>query len=403
MRRIVGEAMAAGAAGFSSSHAATHLDLAGRPVPSRLSSLEELVALVEEAGRAGGASIGYLPGSVVTGGLDHADEDLLLRLFDAGGIPVVIQGLGAKSKVDAPTEGWGEAQDFLGRAQSAGAAVYSMTMSKPYNRTFTLAGGTTLYEGAPRFHAMFVEAGDVVARMALLSDPSFRTRVRDALTLLNDDPDKGPVLAPPTFERLFVNKASRPENQQIMAQSLAHTAAARGVHAMDLMLDIALSEDLAVEFVWKTESPEWIEGTRMAQRDPHMIIGTTDGGAHLDRDDGAEATSYFLRYWVREWGAFTLEEGIRQLTAVPAALAGFVGRGSLRIGCAADMMIFDPDVISPGAKTFEHDFPSGAGRWTSSPNGVSYTIVNGVPVVVDGKLQPDAGRPGSILRPNARG
>jgi N-acyl-D-aspartate/D-glutamate deacylase len=171
------------------------------------------------------------------------------------------------------------------------------------------------------------------------------------------------------------------------------------VHPTDAMIDIALSEDLTTEFLWRTETQEWIDGTREAQADPHMVVGTSDGGAHLDRDDGAESSSYFLRYWVREWGGFTLEEGVRQITALPAALCGFADRGLLLPNYAADVFIFDPDAIGPSYKAFVHDFPNGEGRWMSKPEGVHATIVNGTPIVIDGELQPDAGLPGQVLRP----
>ena len=149
---------------------------------------------------------------------------------------------------------------------------------------------------------------------------------------------------------LHVNKVAKPENDKLVGRSLVDIAAERGVHPTDAFLDIAASEDLAVEFLWKTETPEWIEGTKIAQDDPHMIVGTSDGGAHLDRDDGAEAHTWFLKHWVREWGGFTLEEGVRQITAIPAALCGFTDRGLLLTGYAADIMIFDPDTVGPDQK-----------------------------------------------------
>ena len=90
--------MAAGAAGLSSSAAPTHLDLDGRPVPSRLSDREEMAALVEEVGRAGAGSIAYLPSSAI-GGLDDVDMDYLVRLGQVSGLPVIIQGLGGRNKV----------------------------------------------------------------------------------------------------------------------------------------------------------------------------------------------------------------------------------------------------------------------------------------------------------------
>ncbi|MBA2281831.1 MAG: amidohydrolase family protein [Acidimicrobiia bacterium] len=400
MVAIVRDAMAAGAAGFSSTHSPTHFDSADRPVPSRLSSMDELRALVEAAGRGGaGGSIAYLPGSAV-GGITADDEELLIDLALSSRLPVVIQGLGARSKVDAPTAGWDNAKRFVDDATSRGAAVYSMAMSKPFNRTFDLAAGTKLYEGALQFHRMFTEAPAFAERIVLLQDPAFREAIRDSVDNPNRDGSLGATLPPPHWSVLHVNKVTKAENEKFVGRSLVDIAAELGVHPTDAMVDIALSEDLATEFVWRTETPEWIEGTKIAQDDPHMIVGTSDGGAHLDRDDGAEAHTWFLEHWVREWRGFTLEEGVRQITAIPAALCGFTDRGLVLPGYAADLMIFDPDTVGPDHKEFVHDFPNGAGRWTSKPKGVHATIVNGVPIVLDGELQPDAGLPGHVLRPN---
>jgi N-acyl-D-amino-acid deacylase len=403
MARIVAEAMAAGAAGFSSTHSPTHFDSADRPVPSRLSSLAELRALAEAAGRAGagGGSLAYLPGSAV-GGITPEDESLLIDLSLAARMPVIIQGLGARSKVDAPTAGWDNAKRFVDEATARGAAVYSMAMSKPFNRTFDLAAGTKLYEGALQFNRLFTEASTVEERLALIADPAFRDAARDSVEQPNRDPAAGPTLPPPHWSVLHVNRVSRPENEKFVGRSLLDIAGELGVHPTDAMLDIAASEDLAVEFLWKTETPEWIEGTKVAQDDPHMIVGTSDGGAHLDRDDGAEAHTWFLQHWVREWQGFTLEEGVRQITAIPAALCGLVDRGLVLPGHAADLFIFDPDTVGPDRKWLAHDFPNGAARWTSRPKGVQATIVNGVPIVLDGELQPDAGLPGQVLAPNGR-
>ncbi len=400
MAAIVADAMRAGAAGFSSSHSPTHFDSADRPIPSRLASVTELERLVAAAGRsARGGSIAYLPFSAV-GGITPDDEQLLIRMSLSARLPVVIQGLGARSKVDAPTASWENGKRFVDEATSLGAAVYSLVLSKPFNRTFDLAAGTRLYEGALEFHRMFTEASTVAERSALLRDPSFRDAIRHSVENPNRDGAKGPTLPPPHWSVLHVNKVSRPENEKYLGRSLVDIAAELGVHPTDAMLDIALSEDLTTEFIWKTETPEWIEGTNIAQSDPHMLVGTSDGGAHLDRDDGAEAHSYFLRYWVREWGGFTLEEGVRQITAIPAALCGFNDRGLLLPGYAADVYVFDPDTIGPAHKEFVHDFPNGAGRWTSKPDGAYATIVNGTPIVIDNELQPDAGLPGHVLRPN---
>ncbi len=119
-------------------------------------------------------------------------------------MPVVIQGLGARSKIDAPTAGWEEAKLFVDDATARGASVHSMVMAKPFNRTFTLAAGTTLYEGVPAFDRMFKEARTVADRMALLRDPGYRDAVRWAVENPNKDPDAGPTLPPPNWHVLLV-------------------------------------------------------------------------------------------------------------------------------------------------------------------------------------------------------
>lgn len=400
MKALIREAMDAGAAGLSSTHAPTHLDAADRPVPSRLATREELAELVGEVGRCNRGSISYLPYSSI-GGLDAEDGDYLIDLALGSRLPIIIQGLGARSKVDAPTATWEHSKAYLDRARGQGAGVYSMLMAQPFNRRFSLAEGTGLYDGVPAFARLFAEASTVEERKAMLADPAYRDEIRHAVENPNTDAEKGSTLPPPHFNVLQVYSATRPENQELIDRSLAEVAEERGMAPMDLMIEVALSEDLAPEFVWRTETQEWRDGTYVASLHPNMIIGTSDGGAHLGRDDGATFSSYFFRYWVREWGKWELEEAIRQLTQQPAALLGLSDRGMLLPGYAADIMIFDPETIGPGSKDFVNDFPNGVGRWSSRPEGVSATIVNGVPIVRDGELVDGCGFPGEVVSPAA--
>ena len=125
-----------------------------------------------------------------------------------------------------------------------------------------------------------------------------------------------------------------------------------------------------------------------------MIVGTSDGGAHLDRDDGAEVDATSSRTGCGS-GAASPSRRACGRSPDPAALCGFTDRGMLLPGYAADIMIFDPDTVGPRTKkSLAHDFPNGEARWTPEPEGVHATIVNGVPIVIDGELQADAGLPG---------
>jgi N-acyl-D-aspartate/D-glutamate deacylase len=394
MRGLVREAMTAGAAGLSSSAAPTHFDLDDRPVPSRVADRDELAALVEAAGDAGGGSIAFLPASAI-GGLDAEDERYLVRLATVSGLPVVIQGLGGRNKVDAPTATWEAAKAFLDRATAAGAPVYSMLIARPFDRPIVV--------DETNFHYLAVPAWDRMLklphreRLARLGDPAARDELRDAVEHYNRDPAKGTTVPPPLWDAVFVDEVAKPEHRPLQGRSIRELADERGVAPADALLDLARAEDLATRFRWRTESPDWTAAVGEAQLDPRMIIGTSDGGAHLARDDGADWSSYFLRSWVLDRHVWSLEEGIRQITQVPAALLGLTDRGVLRPGGWADLMVFDPDAIGPWRKEFVHDLPGGVGRFKAWGRGVAATVVNGVPIVRDGEL---TGRlPGRVVAP----
>jgi N-acyl-D-aspartate/D-glutamate deacylase len=396
MAALLHEALDAGAAGFSSSASPTHLDTSGKPVPSRLAEEAELMALADELGRHGAGSLAFLPKSSV-GGLDDADKELLIRLAKASGVPVVIQGLGGRNKVDAPTATWEASKEFLDRAAEQGAAVFSMLITRPFDRAFAVDETNLHYLAVPSWNAMLnLPAAE---RRTLLHNPAARDELRHAVENYNRDPEKGTTVPPPLWRYVFVDEVTKPENAKWASRSVADIADELGVEPADALLDLALDEDFAVRLRWRTESPEWAAAVGEAQVDPRMVIGTSDGGAHLARDDGADWSSYFLRNWVLDRKVWTLEEGIRQITAVPAALVGLYDRGTLTPGAWADIMIFDPEAIEPTHKEFAHDLPGGVGRYKAWGRGVDATIVNGVPIIVEGALTGDL--PGHVVRPGA--
>jgi N-acyl-D-aspartate/D-glutamate deacylase len=397
MRRIVGEAMEAGAAGFSSSHGPTQLDGDDRPVPSRFASLEELEELCAEAGRHRGGSITYLHRSAI-GGLDQEDKDLLVRLGTLSRLPIILQGLGGRSKVDVPGAGWDDVAAWIEDAGRQGVGIYSLLRNHPFDRDFRIDSGTNLYEGVPSWHRVLGPGGTVEEKLALLRDPAVRDEMRHAVDHPNRDASKGSTLPPPRFTVVEVDEVAKPEHEKLLHRTIADIAAEMGKEPADVMLDLAADEGLATVFRYVNKSRSWEEAVAAGQRHPAMVIGVSDGGAHLDRDDGSDWSTAFLAFWVRERRLWSLEEGIRQMTQVPAALLGFENRGMLLPGYWADAFVFDPDTVELASKKQVHDFPGGEARYSARPKGIHWTIVNGVPIVRDGEVLTDR-LPGQVVRP----
>ena len=328
-------------------------------------------------------------------GIDAADRDLLIELAARAGVPLVTQGLGGRSKVDAPTQTWLESQAFLDRSAAAGTPVYSLLMTRPLNGPFDLVAGTSRYEGVPLWHELM--ALDEQGTRAWLGDPDRRAALRHAIDHPNRDPAAGSTLPPPFWESLRISDTASPQNQALLGRAVGALADERGAHPADVMFDIALSDDLRTVFHWSNETPAWRELLRDVQRHPQMLVGVSDGGAHLDRDDGQEWSTQFLSTWWRAEGVWRLEEAVRRITAIPAAVLGLRDRGVLAPGLPADVVVFDPERIDTGTCRQETDVVTGAARFRAVPRGVEVTIVNGVVVVERG--EPTGALPGQVVRP----
>ena len=84
--------------------------------------------------------------------------------------------------------------------------------------------------------------------------------------------------------------------------------------------------------------------------------------------------------YVRQRGDMTLEHAVHRMTGELADAWGIAGRGYIREGYAADLVIFDPETIARGKEQFVSDFPGEARRYVCHAQGVDTVIVNGAVV-----------------------
>lgn len=162
------------------------------------------------------------------------------------------------------------------------------------------------------------------------------------------------------------------------------------------MADAIVEDELATGFVYSNESEEWIRATGESLVHPNLLVGVGDCGAHMDRDDGAEWSTYYLSRWIRGRKVYGLEEGIARITREPAEILGLRDRGLLEVGCWADAVVVRLDALELGAKSLVCDLPGDGERWRTEVEGIDRVLVAGETIVEAGRLT-DA-RPGRVLR-----
>jgi N-acyl-D-aspartate/D-glutamate deacylase len=132
---------------------------------------------------------------------------------------------------------------------------------------------------------------------------------------------------------------------------------------------------------------------------PLCVPTFSDSGAHVSQIADASLQTHLLGYWVRERGLLTLEQAIRKMTFDLACFwgrSGLAGRGLLREGWLADVVVFDPETVAPQMPAVEHDLPGGARRLEQKAAGILATVVNGEPVLRENRHT--GALPGRLLR-----
>jgi N-acyl-D-aspartate/D-glutamate deacylase len=198
------------------------------------------------------------------------------------------------------------------------------------------------------------------------------------------------------WERTKVKEVTNPALKSAEWKSIAQIARERGVAPLDAFFDLALEDNLAVDYMMPLLD---INEERVVKKfsDPRTLIGISDGGAHVDMLCNAGYPSYLLGVFVREKQALSLEHAVKRITSEPAQFFGLTDRGVLQPGLAADLTIFDLNTVgSPERPEIRHDLPGGGRRLVTQADGIAYTIVNGQ-VLYAGRRHTGV-LPGQVLR-----
>jgi N-acyl-D-amino-acid deacylase len=380
MAEVVRDALEAGAVGFSSTTNEPHNGEGGVPMPSRLADERELRALTRVLGESGRGVF------MTTKGACTSIAELE-ALATANQRPTLVSGFLHNPANPARASGF---LAEIAAARSRGARLWGEVTCCPLTMDFTLESAY-MFEGFPAWMpAMTAHGAEELA--AVYRDPAFRAAVKQDLVAL-----RGKRAFNSEWDKLHVLEVGSPENATLEGRSIADIAAAAGKEPLDALLDLGLSEGLRTRFTATLLNSDDTEVAKLIT-DPDNYVTLSDAGAHLSFFCDAGFGLHLLGKWTRDLGVFTLGEAVRKLTAQPADIFGLKGRGRLRAGHWADLMLFDPATVSRGKARRVEDLPAGAARIVRPAVGVHGVWVNGQRVVDDDGAVSQQRRPGQVLR-----
>ncbi len=384
IERLLRHSLEAGGLGFSTSRSSTHNDGDGCPVPSRAASEEEVLRLCRVVGEYPGTTLEAIVEGCLQGFSDQ-EVELLAGMSAQANRPLNWNVLTIAAGEDERTAGQLRPSR---RARELGGRVVALTMPVFADNNMSLGSFCALWliPGWQEVLSLPLEE-----KTAKLRDPLVREEmVRSA---------KGTV-----FERLAdfsnyrIGDTVAPANKRYENRLTTEIAAEMGLDPAEALVEIAAADGYRT-VLWPLpgadSAADWMARRALWEK-PDVLLGGSDAGAHLDRMLGSLYPTRFLGDTLRGRRLVSLERAIHLMTDAPARLFGLIGRGRLKAGAWADVVVFDPDTVDSGPPRRVYDLPGQSLRLVSESAGVHRVFVNGRPTVVDGRTTGDL--PGKVLR-----
>ena len=366
MKSLVRDAMRDGAVGVS-----TSLEYA----PAPYAKTDELIALAAQASKFGGIYATHIrnESNSVLSAIDEA-----LRIGREAHVPVEIWHIKVAGK-----KNWGRMPEVVAKINQARAQGIDVTAD-----TYAY---TAWFNSFSAFIPPWAHDGGDAKLIERLQDPATRERIRkDMLTPSEEWDNEWQEVPGP--EAVMICVVQNSKLLPLQGKTLAEVAKLWGKDPMETLFDL-LIEDKAFTSVAVFGMSE--ADVALVLEQPWVSVDNDSSGTSPEGILGQEhphprAYGTFpriLRKYVREEKKLTLEDAIRKFSALPAQRMRLTDRGVLRTGMWADVVIFDPATIHDVAD-FEHP--------NQLSQGTDYVLVNGVPVIEQGKMT--GALPGRVLR-----
>ena len=391
MRELAKEAIEAGALGFASSRLTIHKTESGSPIPSYEAAREEIEEIARGVVDGGGGLLQFVP-DIPSGGY----QPVLQTVFDVAedvGLPLTFTLVVANS--GDPT--WPDAITMIEKANSRTAGDDPQITAQLLPRPIGLIIGLQLTANPFVLYPSYREIAHLplAERVAEMRKPEVRARI------LADKPGQGhPILYVAQMWDWIFPLGDTPDYEPDPSTSIGARARARGVDPMEEAYDRLLDDEGRAMLLVATsnlQNNSLDTVGELLHRDD-VVLGLGDGGAHYGMICDASYSTYFLTHWARDRkaGRFTLPQAVRELTSVPARIAGLGDRGRIAVGYKADLNVIDHAALRLHKPVITYDLPAGGRRLDQNADGYVATIVAGE-VIAENGVPTDA-RPGKLVR-----
>jgi N-acyl-D-aspartate/D-glutamate deacylase len=355
---LLNEAITAGALGFSTTTLKQHIGFKGQPLACRLASRDELKAYANVLKRHGRGSIEVALTKKIA--VVQDDEYELLDMFlTESSRPVTWLAMASTPRhPERAIETLDRVEPLIKRGG------VPQVLCKPFVSQLDLRTPFTFADNESWNH---VFNQPVEVQKKIYADPDFRLKFRESL--------KRPHLFTGRWHRVEILEAGNPALKQYEGKTVEEVAEMRGTDPLDTFLDLALEDDLNLQYTMQQMHED---GIQQLITDSRTMIGLSDGGAHVDMLCDAGYATYLLGNWVRKREALSLEFAIKRITSEPANFFGIRERGQLKKGWKADITLFDFNTVNSARRAkMAYDLPGGGRRLVMPAEGIEYTIING--------------------------
>lgn len=388
MRRIVADAVRAGAFGFSTSRTISHKTLKGDPTPTLRAQEDELTGIALGLQDAGAGLLELVSDWNTP---DPATEFAMVRrIAEQSGRPILFSLTARHDR----TEAWKELLALSNQAAAEGLPIRPVFPPRPIGILLGLLGSQNPFSGAPSYKS--IAHLPLADRIAAMRDPAVRARI------LSEDRVTGssfPLITRLSFERMFPF-GNPPDYAPPKESSIAAIAARQGRTPEEVAYDMLLADD-GHNFIFAalTNYADYtLTPSAELLRHPNTIVGLSDGGAHVGFISDGSFPTFLLTYWGRDRGTDTLPlpELVRRQTSDTARAAGLRDRGVLAPGMKADANIIDFDALRLERPGMAWDLPAGGRRLLQKARGYEATIVSGTITYRNGEAT--GALPGRLVR-----